>query len=237
MRNGHASGFRPLAVLPWLFLGLALLWSGRSYVQGEIVFDLARSDWTAEQKVARLKGYFEEFGPWAPAAYVGFVTTEVIVAPIPGLMLYAPGGLIFGPFHGGTLALIGNILGAGIACLLARSLGGRFVEKYVDEENQTGKLHHALHHRGAWLVFFLRLNPLTSSDLLSYAAGLTRIPVWQLMLATGAGMAPLCYAQSWLSSSLFDAFPGLIYPLVIAGIGYLLIVVIIVWRHSRRGSP
>ena len=56
----------------------------------------------------------------------------------------------------------------------------------------------------AWLVFLLRLNPLTSSDLVSYAAGLTHLPTWQLMLATLAGMAPLCFAQAYFADQNFE---------------------------------
>ena len=59
----------------------------------------------------------------APLAYVGCVMLEVLVAPIPGIMLYAPGGVVFGGLMGGFLSLIGNTLGAGIACAAAVGLG------------------------------------------------------------------------------------------------------------------
>lgn len=74
-------------------------------------------------RIARVQQLLRDAGVLAPVAYVLFVTAEVIVAPLPGLLLYIPGGLLFGPVLGGTLALIGNILGAGIACSLARRLG------------------------------------------------------------------------------------------------------------------
>ena len=78
------------------------------------------------------------------------------------------------------------------------------------------------------MVFLLRLNPLTSSDIVSYAAGFTRMPVWKVMLATGCGMAPLCFAQAWLAENLITAFPGLIYPLALACLVYLVAVLVVV---------
>ena len=54
---------------------------------------------------------------------------EVVVAPIPGTMLYAPGGVIFGGFLGGLLSLAGNVIGAGIACRLMRAFLGDRAEK------------------------------------------------------------------------------------------------------------
>ena len=90
------------------------------------------------------------------------------------------------------------------------------------------ELQKRLRRRGFLVVLLLRINPLTSSDLVSYAAGLTRIPIWHLMLATLLGMAPLCFAQSYLSAELFSAFPRMIYPLAIAGVLYLAIVLCVI---------
>ena len=133
----------------------------------------------------------------APLAYFGFVTMEVVVAPIPGTMLYAPGGVLFGGFWGGLLSLSGNVMGAGIACQLMRSLLGDRAENYLARSALAPYEAH-ITRRGAWVVFLLRVNPLTSSDLVSYAAGLTRLSVWKLMLGTLAGMAPLCsHRPTW----------------------------------------
>jgi uncharacterized membrane protein YdjX (TVP38/TMEM64 family) len=215
--------------LPWLLVGAVAALGLWSWYSGGLVFDLLRQDWDAAAKVSRLKAFFDDCGTWAPLVYVALVAVEVVVAPIPGLMLYAPGGLIFGPVLGGALALAGNVIGAGAACSLVRSLAIQRAQRWASSQ-RIERLQAALGQRGSWLIFLLRLNPLTSSDLVSYAAGLTRIPVWKVMLATACGMAPLCFAQSSLSHGLFHAFPGLIYPLLAACGIYLLIVVAVLRR-------
>ena len=106
------------------------------------------------------------FGPLAPVVYVAAVTVEVVVAPFPGLVLYAPGGIIFGGFLGGLLALVGNVLGAGIAFWIARALGGRVAARFVGQ-GDIAALERRLAENGGWVVFLLRVNPLTSSDLVS----------------------------------------------------------------------
>ena len=65
-----------------------------------------------------------------------------------------------------------------------------------------------IRRRGLLVVMLLRLNPLTSSDLVSYAAGLVGVPVWRVALGTLVGMAPLCYAQAHASEWLFRLLPG-----------------------------
>lgn len=217
-----------------LMLGLVVVllavafWSWQS---AGIVFDLARTDQTAAWKVERLQQFFETCGPLAPIVYVAFVTIEVVVAPIPGLMLYAPGGVVFGGFFGGLLSLIGNVLGAGIACGITRNIGSTWLTRLFPEDSLENA-QAELDRRGGWLIFLLRVNPLTSSDLVSYAAGFTRIPIWKVMLATTFGMAPLCFAQAWLADSLFVAYPWLLYPLLIAGVVYVIAIVVVVRRMT-----
>jgi uncharacterized membrane protein YdjX (TVP38/TMEM64 family) len=205
---------------------------GWSYASGGIFHVLLQSG-TAEEKIAALRAFFDGFGVAAPLAYVGFVILEVVIAPIPGTMLYAPGGVIFGGFWGGLLSLAGNVIGAGIACQLMRVFIGQRAEEYL-ERSALARYEERITRRGTWVIFLLRVNPLTSSDLVSYAAGLTRLPVWKLMLGTLAGMAPLCFAQSYLADGLLTAFPLLIYPLVAACVVYGLVVVWVVIGLMKR---
>jgi len=221
---------------PLLMLGLLIgflivtFWSWHSEA---ILFDLARTDQTAAWKVERLQKFFEACGPLAPIVYVAFVTVEVVVAPIPGLMLYAPGGVVFGGFLGGLLSLTGNVLGAGIACGITRNIGSSWLTRLLHEDSLE-KAQTELTRRGSWLIFLLRVNPLTSSDLVSYAAGFTRISIGKVMFATMFGMAPLCFAQAWLAESLLVAYPQLLYPLLGAGIVYIIAIVVVIRRLSLK---
>jgi len=205
---------------------------GWSYASGGIFHVLLHSG-PAEEKVAALRAFFDGFGVAAPLAYIGFVILEVVIAPIPGTMLYAPGGVIFGGFWGGLLSLAGNVIGAGMACQLMRFFIGKRAEEYL-ERSALARYEEGITRRGAWVIFLLRVNPLTSSDLVSYAAGLTHLSVWKLMLGTLAGMAPLCFAQSYLADGLLTAFPLLIYPLVAACVVYGLVVIWVVISLLKR---
>lgn len=218
-----------LRTLLWLGLAAALLILGWSWFSGGIVFDLLTSELTAAEKVERLRQFFERFGVLAPLVYFVFVTVEVVVAPLPGLMLYAPGGILFGGFLGGLIALLGNVAGAGIACAVTRSFGNSWLARLLPAESLE-RVQQTLERRGSWLIFLLRLNPLTSSDLVSYAAGFTRIPVWKVMVATLAGMAPLCFAQAVLAESVLTAIPQLLYPLLAACAVYAVAVCVVVRR-------
>ncbi len=189
---------------------------------------------SADAKLEVLQEFFLSWGPWAPLAYILFVTAEVVIAPLPGLMLYAPGGIIFGGFLGGLYSLTGNLLGAAIACQVMRLVGQQLFGAGIRQHLE--KLAPLLEKRGIWVVFFLRINPFTSSDLVSYAAGLTPMPVWKVILGTALGMAPLCWLQSYLAEGLMEAFPALLYPLLAACAIYALAVLWAIRQMTRKSE-
>ena len=218
------------AAWPWVVLVVGLSAALWSWASGGILYELLRTDLDAAEKIVRLQEFFRACGAWAPFVYTAFVTVEVVVAPIPGLMLYAPGGMVFGPIVGGALALTGNTLGAGLACTLAKRLGAARLERAL-AVNTREQLHEAIRRRGVRWVFWLRLNPLTSSDMVSYAAGFAGMSAGKVMAATALGMAPLCFAQSALSDGIFRRFPALLYPLVLLCGVYVVVTVFVVRRQ------
>ena len=211
-----------------LAFGLAIAAATWSYVTGgmvRVLVDGAGSFGDSSQALGALRAALDRWGPLAPAVYVAAVVIEVLVAPIPGTILYAPAGALFGGFLGGTLSLIGNTIGAAIACGVGSALGeGPLVRRI--EGTRLAKYQTAIQERGFWVVLLLRLNPLTSSDLVSYLAGAVGVPIWRVALGTFIGMAPLCFAQAYLAEQIFEILPGAVYVLAATGIIYVLALVI-----------
>jgi uncharacterized membrane protein YdjX (TVP38/TMEM64 family) len=79
------------------------------------------------------------------------------------------------------------------------------------------------------------VNPFTSSDLVSYAAGLAGVPTWKVAAGTLAGMAPLCYAQAYLADRLFRILPGSLWIIALFGTAYAVIVIWVLVRAGRLG--
>jgi uncharacterized membrane protein YdjX (TVP38/TMEM64 family) len=213
-------------------LAAAAVWAIYSYLTGGLVPALLTSGGPANGSVERLREHLAAWGPLAPLVYVAAVVVEVMLAPIPGTLLYAPAGALFGGGLGGTLSLAGNVIGATLAALVARSFGERLTAR-LDAGALAG-YRRRLAPRGGWIVFLLRLNPLTSSDLVSYAAGLAGVPVWQVAAGTLAGMAPLCYAQAYFADCLFRILPHSLW--IVAGLG-LAYATAVVWVVIRIGRP
>jgi uncharacterized membrane protein YdjX (TVP38/TMEM64 family) len=205
-------------------------WSIWSYATGGLIATLV-SEPASGTALDAVRDYVLGWGYLAPFVYVVIVTVEVVVAPIPGAILYAPGGAIFGGLIGGSLSLIGNVIGAAIACWLGATFGADWVAGRT-EAGRLAPIRERLQARGGWLVFVLRVNPFTSSDLVSYAAGVAGVPVRHVALGTLAGMAPLCYAQAYLAATLFELLPG--SPFVLMAVA-LVVTVAVMWLALRTG--
>jgi uncharacterized membrane protein YdjX (TVP38/TMEM64 family) len=156
--------------------------------------------------LAELRVWVLEWGALAPAAYVVAVIVEVLVAPIPGTLLYAPAGAIFGGGWGGTLSLVGNVAGATMPGRSADTSARDWRRDSTPRGWRPSPI--GCGSAAVLVIALLRINPFTSSDLVSYAAGVARVPVWQISLGTLIGMAPLCYAQAYLASSCSTGCPG-----------------------------
>jgi uncharacterized membrane protein YdjX (TVP38/TMEM64 family) len=214
-----------IAVLAVLALATWAIWS---YASGGLMRVLLSASPEGQGLLETLRAYVQSWGVLAPLIYVAIVTVEVLIAPIPGLLLYAPAGAIFGGFLGGTLSLVGNTIGAAIASFLARALGASWLARHVHSP-RFAAIRERLLKRGAWVVFGLRLNPLTSSDLVSYAAGLAGVPSRWVAIGTFFGMLPQCYLQAYLAEKLFEVVP---LPVIIGGASIAAAVVI--WIALRR---
>jgi uncharacterized membrane protein YdjX (TVP38/TMEM64 family) len=229
----RAAGASSVA-LAILVIGAIVAWTIWSYRAGGLMRVLVAEAPPGGSRLDALRLYILGWGALAPVVYVCAVIVEVLVAPIPGPLLYAPAGAIFGGLIGGTLSLLGNVTGAGIACWLGRALGEGWLARHT-QGAQLEKIRQRVVSRGPWVIFLLRLNPLTSSDLVSYVAGAMGVPIRHVTLGTLAGMAPLCFAQAYLAASLFEILPG--GPLIVLGLGAIYLLIVVWFLLGRRRSP
>ena len=169
---------------------------------------LLRPEWWAAawralnvDRVADVAAYVRGFGLWAPAISLALMLLQSVIAPLPGSLVAAANGVIFGVWWGTLLSWVGGMLGATASFWLARWLGQDLVARWfgrahLDRLEQIGAA------QGFWLILIARLTPLVSFDLISYLAGLSQISFGRFMLATAIGMLPGTYAWTALGHDL-----------------------------------
>ena len=90
--------------------------------------------------VQRVRRFVAGFGPWAPLAFIGLETAQVVLAPLPGAAMDLASGYLFGPAWGTLYSMTGLMIGTIIALGLARRLGRPLVERFVPQQTLSASI-------------------------------------------------------------------------------------------------
>ena len=131
--------------------------------------------------------------------YISLIALAVVMSPIPGAPLTVAAGAVWGTFLAGIYSVIGGFLGGLIAYFIGLSLGRTAVYTL------TGKVIYFTKDRGeiylGWLIFFTRLLPVLSFDLISYGAGITGLSLPIYATATLIGMIPSTFFLTYMGAT------------------------------------
>ncbi|HZQ36538.1 MAG TPA: TVP38/TMEM64 family protein [Dehalococcoidia bacterium] len=128
------------------------------------------------------------FGPFGAPAVSVMIAVIIVFVPIPTIPIEVVAGVAYGIVAGTALVLLGHILGALIAFLIARKFGRPLLRRWLGD-GAVRKLDPFAAQSGFWYVFFMRLLPLFDFKLVSYAVGLTPMRTRTYLVATTTGIA------------------------------------------------
>ena len=184
--------------------------------------------------IAGIKVYILSFGVWAPVASCFLMVLQALVAPVPSFLITFANGLAFGVFWGWMLSLFGHVLAAAVCFGISRALGRGPVEVLVGNVGLESA-DRWFARWGVYAVFAGRLLPGVAFDVISYAAGLTRMGFLSFMVATALGIFPQTFLYSYLgrqAPQYVGLFVG-ISGLVIFGVAA---ITVIRYRRERGRS-
>lgn len=137
--------------------------------------------WHTVNDQQQLQAFVDRLGWLGPVALILLNALQIIVAPIPGYIIQAAAGFLYGPLWGGLWAAIGLFIGALTAMRLARSYGRPLVQKLVGA-GQLAKWEQVTHSDSPLLWTVLLLGP--TGDLPFHLAGLSRVSFLTIALIT-----------------------------------------------------
>ena len=211
-----------LATLNIVAIVLATMALVFNYLDQGIIYKFAQSD--LESVVI----YFESRPFYEQAGLVLFlVLVEVIIGLIPAVVMYPVVGLLIGVEWGILLIFLGNIIGNSV-----NYIQGKIIARGFISNSKNKKLLTKLEDGGTWSLFFLRLNPLTSFDSLSYFAGALGMKFGRFTLATLAGITPLVILGTIAGDEFLLKFKFGLELLVVFTVGYIFFS-IIKYRRSK----
>jgi uncharacterized membrane protein YdjX (TVP38/TMEM64 family) len=182
--------------------------------------------------IAGLRDYILSFGVWAPVASCFLMVLQALVAPVPSFLITFANGLAFGVFWGWMLSLFGHVLAAAVCFGISRSLGRVPVEVLV---GKTGleSADRWFARWGVYAVFVGRLIPGIAFDVISYAAGLTRMRFRNFTVATTLGIFPQTFLYSYLGRQAPE-YVGLFFVTSALVAAAVVTVAVVRYRRERR---
>lgn len=138
--------------------------------------------------IETVRGVIARSGPIAPLIYI---PASALLASIfvPGPLLAAGSGLLFGPVLGTFVTLGSTTLTAVIAALIGRRAGRDSARALIGAQ-WAERIDSQIQRRGLWAVVGQRFIPGISDALASYTFGAFGLPLWQMAIGVDRLGAP-----------------------------------------------
>lgn len=168
-------------------------------------------------------------GPMAPLVYV--VVSAVLGALfLPGSILAAGSGLLFGPLLGIFVTLGATVGTAIVSSSIGRRAGRRSARALVGPV-RAERIDALIERSGLWAVVGQRFVPGISDAMACYVFGAFGIPLWQIAVGSFIGSAPRAFVYTTLGASIQDPSS----PLAYAAIAVWCVTAVVGVVAARRG--
>lgn len=175
-----------------------------------------------------LRSGVERGGPWQYGAFLALQALQVVFAPIPSQVTGLLGGYLFGFWAGLGLTMLGLTVGSTAAVIAGRLLGASLVRRLIPA-GMRASFDRLVGESEVSGFLFLFMLPIFPGDSVCFIAGLTRLPVWQLVAASAVGRLP-----GMAVLTLVGAQPDLPGAASAALLGVMVVVAAGLWLYSEE---
>lgn len=175
-----------------------------------------------------------EAGPAGVLILLALQFIQIVVAFIPGEITQVAAGLLYGPWLGALIILIGCVLSSAFIFVLVHKLGAPFVQALVPTKHQdkikkfeeSGKL--------SITVFILFLIPGLPKDTFTYLVPLTDMRMRDFLLLSNIGRVPGVLVSTYAASGFVEG--RIVQSIVIFAVAAAIAVVGLVFRDKIIGT-
>lgn len=158
----------------------------------------------------RVQAWLDQLGPLGPLGVIALNALQVVIAFIPGYAMQIAAGFLYGFPLGALYGAVGMTLGGVIAMSLARLYGRPLVVRMIGH-SRMARWEDVTRLNSLPIWVFMMFGPF--GDVPYYIAGLTRLPVWKVivvavlvrtpavMIAAAVGAGLLNWRSPWIIGS------------------------------------
>lgn len=176
----------------------------------------------------QIKRWILSFGKWDFIAFIILQVLQVVLMFVPGEVVQAAGGYIFGTFWGTILALCGILVGSIATFFIGRLLGEHVIRRILPKRELTSIEGLINTPKNKIVLTVLYLIPGLPKDILGYISGITSIKFKSFAVISTVTRIPGVLASTYLGSKLYHG------NYLILTIGMIFILAILIVGVSQR---
>ena len=158
----------------WLLGGIAIASALAAWCYGPTF-------WVVVSDEQAFEAFITSLGWTGPLALVAINVAQIVVAPIPGYVMQAAAGYLYGPFWGGVWGALGLLIGSMLAMALARIFGRPLVLRLISAE-RLARWERLTHSNSTTIWSLILLAP--TGDLPYFMAGLAQVSFTKIFVLT-----------------------------------------------------
>jgi len=180
--------------IPWSWI-----FQGGGLILALIALFTASTKYPIVDWIGAAREYVQQLGFWSGVVFpIAYAACNLLL--LPGGILSMGGGFFFGIWWGFFLVLVGNLLGAAFAFVIARKVGRQRIDRLLSNNRRLRILDGAIERHGWRIVVLSQLNPLAPSSLLNYLYGLTRVRLSRCLLWVALGQSPGLFLYAFIGT-------------------------------------
>ncbi|NMO21126.1 TVP38/TMEM64 family protein [Pyxidicoccus fallax] len=193
-------------------------------VGGLVMLRLLGPDFIDQKRIAAV---LEPFGRAAPLAYIAFLAIRPVTL-LPGQLLTAVGGMMFGTLAATLYSLTGSFLSAMLLFAVARKLGTRLMKRLAGGKYPA--IARAAKRHDFLFALLSCINPLFPTDVMLVAAAASGARLWPSLAGIMLGTIPGTFLTAQFGSGLAQ---GRTVMTVVSAVGLVVSLVIGVFIGRR----
>lgn len=212
------------------FIRIILLYGSLALLFGLTIPFLFRDDF---------KQYIIDLGPLGPLAVIAYTVTSHVLAPVTGAPAMIASFVIYGLHKTMLYEFIASIISAAIAYQIARHYGRKLIKRILGTKSMED-IDAFVAKKGIKVLILTRVLGIGIFDIISYAAGIAKIPFVPYMVITVTTNALLRVVYIYLLRDIdFGSVQGLATwfgLLLVIGTALTLVIRKYLYKGLRTGS-
>ena len=163
-----------------------------------------------------LKAFLSQFHGFDKWVFVAIRAFQTVIKIIPAEPLEIGSGYLYGTWGGMLLCILGTMIGSLVIIALTRLFGRKLVNVFFPVEKIDSLKFLQNKKRVYFTLFFIYLIPGTPKDILTYAAGITKLNMKKFLLITGIARIPSILTSTWCGEQLINRNYWLAFGIFVA---------------------